>query len=62
MLANAELPEVRHSLEPLNLSRPPTAEEIMAAGQLRGQLYPTYEVEDNDGEMLLNFSFGQKAS
>ena len=32
---------VRHTLKPLDLSRAPATEELMAAGQLGGLLYPT---------------------
>lgn len=59
LLASAELPEVRHSVEPLNLSRPPTTEELMSAGQLGGQLYPTAEEDKHeDRKDEINLSFG----
>ena len=35
------IPKVRLSVKPLDLSRAPKTEELMAAGQLGGQLYPT---------------------
>jgi hypothetical protein len=53
-----KIPKVLPSLKPLDLTRPPTNEEIMAAGQLGGQLYPTHEVEDKEKEKKINLSFG----
>ena len=50
--------QVPHSLKPLDLSRPPTNEEIMAAGMLGGQLYPTHTVADPQREAEINLSFG----
>jgi len=45
---NSVIPKVHLSLRPLDLTRPPTDEEIMAAGQLGGQLYPTHGIEDKE--------------
>lgn len=56
--AQVKIPEVRHALKSLNLSRPPATEEIMAAGQLGGQLYPTHEIQDHNRELQINHSFG----
>ncbi len=42
------MPKVRHSVKPLDLSRPPTTEELMAAGQLGGELYPTEDIDVKD--------------
>ncbi len=42
--AASGIPKVRHSVKPLDLSRPPTTEELMAAGQLGGQLHPTEDI------------------
>ena len=41
------------------MSKAPTNEEIMAAGQLGGQLYPTHEIEDKDRANKINLSFGE---
>lgn len=57
--AEAEIPKVRLSVKPLDISRPPTNEEIMAAGQLGGQLYPTHELEDKERVEKINLSFGE---
>lgn len=53
------IPKVKHSVKPLNLSKPLTTEEIMAAGQLGGQLYPTHEITDKEKEKKINLSFGE---
>ena len=55
--AQSMVPKVRHSLTPLDLSRPPATEELMAAGQLGGQLYPTDDGDINKKDMF-NLSFG----
>ncbi|MBL7047941.1 MAG: hypothetical protein ISR96_00225 [Nitrospira sp.] len=39
--AERHIPDVRRSVRPLDLSRTPSNIELMAAGQLGGQLYPT---------------------
>ncbi|MEW6419962.1 MAG: hypothetical protein AB1480_17915 [Nitrospirota bacterium] len=39
-----KIPNVLPSVKSLDLSGPPSTEEIMAAGQLGGQLYPTAAV------------------
>ncbi|MFO0753329.1 MAG: cysteine peptidase family C39 domain-containing protein [Thermodesulfovibrionales bacterium] len=46
------------SLVPLNLSYPPSTEELMAAGQLGGHLYPTHQIDDEERERAINHSFG----
>ncbi|MCX5846294.1 MAG: cysteine peptidase family C39 domain-containing protein [Deltaproteobacteria bacterium] len=43
------LPQVRPNLTSLELSRPPTDEELMAAGQLGGQLFPTADLATEEG-------------
>ncbi|MBI5675440.1 MAG: hypothetical protein HZC48_06420 [Nitrospirae bacterium] len=55
----AKLPKIRPSLSALDLSKPPTNEDIMAAGQLGGQLYPTHEIKDKEKEKKTNQSFGE---
>ncbi len=40
----SEIPYVKHSVKPLDLTKPPTTEELMAAGQLGGTLYPTDDI------------------
>jgi RHS repeat-associated protein len=57
-MAASTVSEVLPSLKPLDLTRPPTTKEIMAAGQLGGILYPTYEVTDKAEEEEYNLSFG----
>ena len=58
-----ELPDVVLSVKPLDLSRTPSADELMAAGQLGGPLYPVKEV-DKKGVVgkkrraEINLSFG----
>ena len=44
-----QLPQVRPNLTSLDLSRPPTDEELMAAGQLGGQLFPTADLATDKG-------------
>jgi len=43
--AASPLPKLRPAVLPLDLSRAPSTEEIMAAGQLGGQLYPTEDID-----------------
>ena len=57
--AAEKLPKVPLSVKPLNLSIPPSREEIMAAGQLGGQLYPTHEIQDKEKEKEINKSFAE---
>ncbi len=57
--AISKIPKVRHSVKPLDLSMPPTTNELMAAGQLGGQLYPTHEITDKEKEKKINLSFGE---
>lgn len=56
--AESKVPVVSLSVKPLDLTRTPTVEEIMAAGQLGGQLYPTHEMADKIKEKKINLSFG----
>ena len=49
--------KVRLTVKPLDLSASPTTEEIMAAGQLGGELYPTHEVQDKYEAKKMNLSF-----
>ena len=53
------VPRVRHSLKSLRLDRPPGMEELMAAGQLGGQLHPTKEVKQDKDGLAQNLEFGQ---
>lgn len=53
------LARVSPHLGPLDLSRAPSNEELMAAGQLGGQLYPTHELADKEREKVINLSFGK---
>jgi RHS repeat-associated protein len=43
--AESSLPKVKLSVMPLDLSRAPSTEEIMAAGQWGGPLYPTEDID-----------------
>ena len=47
------------SVKPLDLSRAPTTEELMAAGQLGGVLFPTHELQDKRREESARLDFGQ---
>lgn len=51
--AVSKIPKVRHSVKPLDLSKPPTTEELMSAGQLGGQLFPTSDIEIKDKNIKL---------
>lgn len=55
----SDVKPVATSLSPLDLSRTPTTDEIMAAGQLGGQLYPTHTISDPQHEAEINLSFGK---
>jgi len=57
--ATPNLSKVKLSVKPLDLSRPPSTEEIMAAGQLGGALYPTHDIGDKEKEKKVNLSFGE---
>jgi len=57
--AELKIPKVLHSVKPLDLTRTPKAEEIMAAGQLGGQLFPTHETRDKGKGEKINLSFGK---
>jgi RHS repeat-associated protein len=58
--SNAELVSlVRSVVNPLDLSRPPTTTEIMAAGQLGGELHPTREFISKQEQEAVNRSFGE---
>jgi hypothetical protein len=55
-------PEARaaeYSVKPLVLSRTPSNEELRAAGQLGGPLYPTRDMTDKAKEADINASFGE---
>jgi RHS repeat-associated protein len=54
----SDYPEIPLSVIPLDLSKPPSTEQIMAAGQFGGLLYPTYEVTEEKREQEFNLSFG----
>lgn len=50
---------VRLSLKPLDLTRPPTTSELMAAGQLGGPLHPTRDADDTPRERRIRLDFGR---
>ena len=56
--AGVEIPKVRLSLKALDLTRNPSDEELMAAGQLGGQLYPTHSIAKAKRSGRINRSFG----
>lgn len=58
-IAVPKIHKVKLSVKPLDLSKPPSTDEIMAAGQLGGQLYLTHEIHDKDKEKKINLSFGE---
>ncbi|MCP4351614.1 MAG: hypothetical protein GY795_39620 [Desulfobacterales bacterium] len=43
--AGSRIPKVKLSVKPLELSMPPSTGELMSAGQLGGQLYPTSDIK-----------------
>ena len=45
-------------MKSLDLSETPPTAALMAAGQLGGELYPTYVVEEKVKENTFNLSFG----
>lgn len=47
------------SVRPLDLSRIPTTEELMAAGQLGGILYPTHQLRDQKKSEAARLDFGK---
>ncbi|MCX6922893.1 MAG: cysteine peptidase family C39 domain-containing protein, partial [Verrucomicrobia bacterium] len=49
----------RVSVKPLDLSRAPMTEELMAAGQLGGALFPTHELKDKKRADAANLDFGK---
>jgi len=57
--AELNIPKVLQSVKPLDLTRTPTIEDIMAAGQLGGPLYPTHRIADKNRENEINLSFGE---
>lgn len=48
--AGAKIPKVKLAAKALDLNRAPTTHELMAAGQLGGQLYPTDDIEVEEFE------------
>jgi TolA-binding protein len=50
---------VRLSLGPLDLSKAPSDEELMAAGQLGGPLYPTHKLADSRREEAARLDLGK---
>jgi YD repeat-containing protein len=55
----AATPPVRVSVKPLDLSRVPSTEEIVAAGQLGGELHPTQGFRSKTHQTKVNHSFGK---
>jgi len=58
LFAEPLIPKIKPSVKPLDLSHAPTTEELMAAGQLGGKLYPTHELSDKDKGDKVNLDFG----
>lgn len=51
-------PAHRVSVKPLDLTRAPTEDDLIAAGQLGGPLFPTHELADKQREEAARWSFG----
>lgn len=51
--------KTRVSVLPVDLTRVPTTEELMAAGQLGGILYPTCELQDTNRAAAARLDFGK---
>jgi len=49
----------RVSVKPLDLSRAPATDELMAAGQLGGPLFPTHELKDGRRDEAARWAFGR---
>ncbi|MEW6429058.1 MAG: RHS repeat-associated core domain-containing protein [Thermodesulfobacteriota bacterium] len=56
--AGRHVPNVRPEVRPLDLTKTPTVEQLMSAGQLGGQLYPTGEIAETEKQNEINQSFG----
>ena len=50
---------IRVSTKPLAFSRAPTSDELMAAGQLGGLLFPTHELKDKTKDEAARSDFGK---
>lgn len=57
--ASPDIQKIRHSLKPMDLSIPPSTEEIASAGLFGGPLYPTQAVNDTKREKKINHSFAK---
>jgi RHS repeat-associated protein len=57
--AGHQVEKVRHTLKALDLNHPPTTKELMAAGQLGGQLYPTGDIKARQHWQKEHMAFGQ---
>ena len=60
--ASAAPPQIspaKLSVKPLDLSRAPTTDELMAAGQLGGLLFPTHELQDQRRDEAARLDFGK---
>lgn len=55
----AQIVERKISVRPLDLSRAPTTAELMAAGQLGGELFPTHELKDKKRDETIRSDFGK---
>jgi RHS repeat-associated protein len=52
------VPAHRVSVQSLDLTRPPSEDELIAAGQLGGPLFPTHELSDKRREEAARWAFG----
>src|ERR1017187_6005815 len=52
-------PGHRVSTKPLDLSRAPSVDELAAAGQLGGPLFPTHELDDPVRDEAARWAFGK---
>jgi hypothetical protein len=59
LVSQKELYPRGYSVKALDLSKSLAVEDLMAAGQLGGPLYPTYKMTDSARELAINSSFGE---
>jgi RHS repeat-associated protein len=55
--ASSNVQKIRHSLKPMDLSKPLSTEEIKSAGLFGGLLHPTHAVNDTKRDQKINHSF-----
>lgn len=55
----ASIAHVPLRVRPLELSRAPTNDELISAGQLGGPLFPTHELKDAERDQVARWAFGK---